>query len=123
LKEIETDLWLSNKFPLKFPQLMEVFDTLSLSGNANMKKMCEFLNDDCLKEVITSNGFPVKVQIPVGMIIKATVSFTKFRFLDEQNVEEEVFKIPSDYRHVPRKEGMKTLQSKKKRLAVANVIS
>ena len=40
---------------------MDVVDILSVSGNTNMKKMAEFLKNDCLKEVITRNGFPVKI--------------------------------------------------------------
>ena len=60
---------------------MEVLNTLSLSGNANMKKMQEFLNNSCLQEVISQNGFPVKIQIPIGVIIKATVTFGEFQFL------------------------------------------
>lgn len=47
-----------------------------------MTKMKEFLKNPSLKEVITVNGFPVKIQIPVGLLIKATVDFNKFRFLE-----------------------------------------
>ena len=97
---------------------MEVIGTLSLSGNTNMKKMTEFLNNECLKEVISKNGFPVKVQIPIGIIVKATVTFGQFEYIREAD-----FSIPMDCRMVPRKEGAKTMESKKKRLAVANVIS
>jgi hypothetical protein len=97
---------------------MQVIDILSVSGNTNMKKMTEFLKNECLKEVISKNGFPVKVQIPIGMIVKATVTFGKFEFINEAD-----FSVPIDCRIVSRKEGMKTMESKKKRLAVANVIS
>ena len=97
---------------------MEVIDTLSLSGNTNMKKMAEFLHNDCLREVITRNGFPVKIQIPIGMIVKATVTFGQFKFINSAD-----FSIPQDCQLVPRKVGAKTMESKKKRLAVANVIS
>ena len=72
---------------------------------------------------MATHGFPVKVQIPIGMIIKATVTFEKFKFLNRHDNHSEVFKIPEDFKFVSRKEGMKTLTSKKKRIALANVIS
>ena len=71
--------------------------------------------------MITQNGFPVKIQIPIGFVVKATVTFGKFEFIKEQDPS--IFEIPEEYKLVSRKEGMKTLESKKKRLAVANVIS
>jgi hypothetical protein len=57
---------------------LTVLKTLSLGGNQNMSKMKEFLKNPSLKEVITQNGFPVKIQIPIGLLIKATVDFNKF---------------------------------------------
>jgi hypothetical protein len=84
--------------------------------------MKDFLKNQSLKDVITSNGFPVKIQIPIGLLIKATVDFNKFSYL--QNTPEfiqETFSIPSDCKYVSRKEGMKTLENKKKRLAFANL--
>ena len=85
------------------------------------QKIKEFLKNDSLKQVIISNGFPVKVQIPVGLLIKATVTFNKFRYLE--NTEEfvkETFAIPDYCKYLCRKEGMKTLQNKKKRLIKNN---
>lgn len=61
LKRIETDLWLSDQYPLRFDQFMQVLDALSVSGNASMRKMQEFLQNKCLQEVTAKNGFPVKV--------------------------------------------------------------
>ena len=43
-----------------------------------MTKMKDFMKNQSLKDVITSNGFPVKIQIPIAMSIKATVTFNKF---------------------------------------------
>jgi hypothetical protein len=58
------------------------------------------------------------------MTVKATVSFSEFNFLDPERTDEfilELFQIPSDCKFVSRKEGQKTLESKKKRMAVANL--
>lgn len=87
-----------------------------------MQKIKEFMKNDSLKDVIYQHGFPVKIQIPIGLLVKATVTFKKFKYLsnDEEQVKE-IFKVPSDCKFVSRKEGMKTLQNKKKRLAFANL--
>ena len=60
-KVVESHLWLSNDFPLKISNFLTVLKTLSIGGNANMNKMKEFLKNPSLKEVITTNGFPVKI--------------------------------------------------------------
>ena len=75
-----------------------------------------------MKEVVKAHGFPVKIQIPLAMIIKATVTFNKFSYLEnnEQNIKE-IFEIPDYCEYMCRKEGMKTLTNKKKRLAFANI--
>ena len=78
-----------------------------------------------MKDVVTRNGFPAKIQVPIGMIVKAMVTFGNFEFLDPPNREEyikETFAIPDYCQLASRKEAMKTMQSKKKRLAVANVV-
>ena len=65
----------------------------------------------------------MKIQIPVGMSVKATVTFGKFQYLefpDKDAFIKETFTVPEYCNMVARKEGMKTLTSKKKRLAVAN---
>ena len=88
-----------------------------------MQKIHEFLQNECLQEVANRVGFPVKIQIPVGMSIKALVTFGKFQFLEPPDKDEfvkEIFSVPDYCKMVSRKEGMKTMTSKKKRLAVAN---
>ena len=112
VKTIESQLWLSQDFPLKFKQFMEVLDTLAISGQASMQKIHQFLQNECLQEVANENGFPVKIQVPVGLIVKATVTFGNFRFLDVQDDKEyieEIFAIPANCQMVSRKEAMKTL--------------
>ena len=60
------------------------------------------------------------------MTIKATLTFSEFKFLPPDKQSDlilELFQLPSDCKLVSRKEGMKTLESKKKRLAVANIVT
>ncbi len=56
------------------------------------------------------------------MLVKATVTFNSFRYLENspENIQE-IFEIPDYCKYICRKEGMKTLQNKKKRLAFANL--
>lgn len=60
---------------------MHVLETISISGNTNLKKIVEFLKNEALQDVVSKNGFPVKIQVPVGVIVKATVTFGNFQFL------------------------------------------
>lgn len=56
------------------------------------------------------------------MSIKATVDFNRFTFLtNTPEYVKEIFSVPSDCSYICRKDGMKTLQHKKKRLAFANL--
>jgi hypothetical protein len=57
------------------------------------------------------------------MSIKATATFSQFKFLDPPNRDEfiaDLMAIPDYCNLCSRKEGMKTLTSKKKRLGMAN---
>jgi len=75
-----------------------------------------------LKNVISENGFPVKIQIPVGFSIRATVKFSSFQYLEGGIPNhQDIFRIPENCTPICRKEGMKTLKNKKKRLALANL--
>lgn len=60
-KTVESLLWLSNEFPLSVKSFLTVLKTLSLSGNLSMQKIKDFMKNDSLKDVILSNGFPVKI--------------------------------------------------------------
>ena len=111
-KTVESQLWLSQDYPLQFGQFMEVLDTLAISGQASMQKIHEFLQNDCLQDVVNQNGFPVKIQVPIGVIVKAMVTFGNFEFLTPPNKEEfvkETFQVPDYCKLVSRKEGMKTM--------------
>ncbi len=101
---------------------MEVLDTLAISGLATMQKMLEFLKNESLQQVANEQGFPVKIQIPIGVIIKAEATFNKFAYINKNDKSlQDLFGLPKDCNLVSRKDGMKTLTSKKKRLAVANL--
>jgi hypothetical protein len=76
-KSVESSLWLSTQFPLSTQSFLTVVKTLAM-GNTSMQKIKDFLKNKSLKDVVNTHGFPVKIQIPLAMIIKATVTFHKF---------------------------------------------
>ena len=60
--------------------------------------------------------------MPIDWSIRAEATFNRFQFLEytDDEFHETMFALPDDCRFVSRKEGMKTMTSKKKRLAAAN---
>lgn len=51
-----------------------------------------------LRDFITSklpNGFPVKVEIPILPTVTAKITFQHFEF--RENIDKELFNVPSDY--------------------------
>lgn len=79
------------------------------------------------------HGFPVKLSIPLAYSMQAKVQLNVFSFLDSSKANtskflppncsdfNEIFTIPTELEKVSRKEGMKTLKNKSKRLAFANL--
>lgn len=58
-------------------------------------------------------------------MVKGTITFGQLMYLSKTKTSwdyKELFQIPN-FKRVSRKEGMKMMNSKKKRLAVANVIT
>ncbi|CAI2387437.1 unnamed protein product [Moneuplotes crassus] len=126
--------WLDPSFELTPGQFFSILETLQSGGNIGIQKLYEYLQHDNIKQGLEENGFPVKISIPFGYTINAKVLFNNFEFIEDyrssyrhilpQDAEDiaEVFQISPDFEKVSRKEGMKTMKNKKKRLAFANFI-
>ena len=125
-------LWLSNDFQLKPQEFFTILDTLQHGGSIGMQRMNNLLQHENLYNVMEEHGFPVKIEIPVGFTVSAKVTFNNFTYLngrrrindkilpDDVDDLDELFMIPQSLEKVSRKEGMKTMKNKKKRLAFAN---
>jgi ankyrin repeat domain-containing protein 13 len=125
-------LWLSDEFELKPKEFFTILDTLQHGGSVGMQRMNNLLQHENLQKVFEESGFPVKIEIPIGFTVNAKVSFKNFTYLnnqrriydnilpDDADDLEEIFLIPDTLEKVSRKEGMKTMKNKKKRLAFAN---
>ena len=44
--------------------------------------------------MILEDDFPIKIQIPLSFSINANISFTSFRFLEDNEKNIELFEIP-----------------------------
>jgi hypothetical protein len=53
--------------------------------------------------------------------MKAAVTFVKYQKIEKEEDMSGLFVIPEDFQMISRKEGMKTLESKKKRMVLANM--
>ena len=96
-KKLTCGLWTSKDFPLKLSQLMTLIKVLGKHNN-NFKKLKDYLSNTTLKEVLSSHGFPVRIQIPMGYTVYAVVTFAVFKKLNPE-VDEymKTFEIPEEY--------------------------
>lgn len=91
------------------------------SANPALNRLYEFLENEGIAKLVPIDSFPVKIEIPVVMGIKAKVLFSKFLELKSED-RGSLFDIPN-YEKVSRKVGQKTLSSPKKRILFANVVA
>ncbi|KAM9974141.1 hypothetical protein ACTFIW_003053 [Dictyostelium discoideum] len=87
-KYFKGTIWISEEFPRKVTDLLPIFEVLSPT-NKLFSRLCEFIS---LK--LPSDGFPVKLDLPLFPTISATVIFTKYI---EKPVDKNLFTIPSHY--------------------------
>ncbi|KAN0029467.1 hypothetical protein ACTA71_007596 [Dictyostelium dimigraforme] len=87
-KYFKGTIWISEDFPRKVSDLLPIFEVLSPT-NKLFSRLCEFIS---LK--LPSDGFPVKLDLPLFPTISATVIFTKYI---EKPVDKNLFTIPSHY--------------------------
>ncbi|CAK80878.1 unnamed protein product (macronuclear) [Paramecium tetraurelia] len=109
-------LWICKNHSLQFKDFANIVSLLA-KGNHLMEKLNGLFQRPEMQEIIELNGFPIKVQIPFQFSIHATIQCCNFVSLENA---EELFTIPN-IKYLPRKEAQKILQTKKKRLLLANL--
>ncbi|CAI2358781.1 unnamed protein product [Moneuplotes crassus] len=126
--------WLDPNFDLTSRQFFSILETLQNGGSIGIQKLYDFLQHEEINTSLQENGFPVKISIPFGYTINAKMSLNNFEFIEQDATSQphllpdgcedisEVFKISDDLVKVSRKEGMKTMKNKSKRLAFAGFI-
>ena len=117
-KKLKASVWIADNFPLKSSSLINLINSIS-SANDFLVKVKEFLSQENVKKILETNGFPVKIKIPLTFYLDIEITFS--HFLDIDSVEKDkLFEIPSDYLKISRKDGQNIKESHKKRLVYAN---
>ena len=116
IKKSKAFVWLSKDFPFTLQEFLPVLQ-ITAEGNSTMKKLYNFLSDQNLLAQIGPDSFPVKIDIPLTLSVKAVVTFDKFRVISDPSG----MKVP-DYPHEPRKTAQKILTCPKKRILLANLV-
>ncbi len=119
-KTIQCGLYTSHDFPLKLPQVLTVVRTLA-KNNSNLRKLKEYLSNRGLQDIIANNGFPIRLQVPMGYSVYAVVTFTVFKYLNpEVDNYQEIFSVPADYNLVSRRDAFQCV-GRNKRIVIANL--
>ena len=86
------------------------------TGNVFFAKMKQFVGGELVDNL--GSGFPVKLDLPLTMSIRAIVSFPKFEL---NPPSDGLFRLP-DYRVESRRIGQKTMSSPRKRLMLVSLL-
>jgi hypothetical protein len=119
VKKGSASCWMSKDFPITVKDFLPVLTTLG-GGNAQLKKLGEFLEGKIFTERFSSGAFPVKIDIPLTLSIRAVITFQNFQHLDITSMH--LFDIPRDYRLESRKIAQKTTKCPRKRIVLANAV-
>ncbi|KAI8922906.1 GPCR-chaperone-domain-containing protein [Entophlyctis helioformis] len=78
----------SDEFPIKISDLIPVLDLIGMGTNEHIRSLKEFFN------VQLPNGFPVQIELPIGMLpLSAVIRFQNIHMRCE-DPEGDLFKIP-----------------------------
>jgi len=113
----KVNCWTTHDFPLTLQAFLPVLELLS-SGHASLKPLHKFLASKSLSRYLPEDTFPVKVELPLNLSIKAVVTFTR---CDLVSSEAAVFALPN-YPLESRKVAQKTLTCPRKRMLLANLV-
>eukprot|EP01016_Furgasonia_blochmanni_P051455 TRINITY_DN8105_c0_g1_i2.p1 TRINITY_DN8105_c0_g1~~TRINITY_DN8105_c0_g1_i2.p1 ORF type:complete len:300 (+),score=34.29 TRINITY_DN8105_c0_g1_i2:437-1336(+) len=124
-KKTNLFIWMTKDFPIKFQSIMGAFRFFKL-GNSFLQKLEVFLKNESINTLIKSEGFPVKMQIPLTYSIRANIAFANYRPLseDQRNINDSatLFHIPEDFSIIDRKVAQKTLIRSKKRILLSQMV-
>lgn len=92
----DLNLWVSKEFPFKMKDLEPVIEILS-RGNKLIQDLKSFIakNQNVRQDL---GGFPVKIQIPVNLLVKAVINFLNYKEFQpgirNSDTFRDLFKIP-----------------------------
>ena len=117
-------IWISPEFGITLKEILptiEIFET----GNELFQKLKKVLTEDLVEEIM-AEGFPIKIQIPITMTVRANVFFKHYEELvdgcyDKQEIEK-LFEIPHDYTRETRANAQKFFERKSKRYMLSHIL-
>lgn len=77
-KTLSASVWIADNFPFKPIYLVNMINSLS-SANEFIEKIKEFFKDPEVEKIIKNNGFPIRIRIPLNILVDITVTFYNFR--------------------------------------------
>ncbi|CAG9327265.1 unnamed protein product [Blepharisma stoltei] len=119
VKETKAFCYLCEDFPLSLEEFVSVLNVIK-NANTALGRLYDFLENEGIHELVPIDSFPVKIEIPIVMGIRAKVVFTNYTEMKKD--DKSIFDIPN-YQKVSRKVGQKTLSSPRKRILFANIVA
>ena len=78
-KKASASVWFAQNFPIDLKQLLPILQFLS-KGNDMLQKLESLLAREEVIAITSQNSFPMKVQLPVALGIKANIVITKYEY-------------------------------------------
>lgn len=120
-KNHSAHFWVAENYPFKSDYFINTIKSIN-SSNEVMDKIKEFFNDHEVINVLSRGGFPVKIRIPVNLLIDVTVKFHNYKEIDKQSKEYcNLFNVPSHIEKIPRKVSENIKEDFKKRMKYINI--
>ncbi|CAM9627044.1 unnamed protein product, partial [Phaeothamnion confervicola] len=95
-KRLKATMFMADTFPIQLADVMPIIEVMAMKDDLIQR----------LRSVLTSagvprHGFPVKINVPLVLSVKAVVSFENFS-QDPASLSDDVFELPRDYAYSAR---------------------
>jgi GPCR-chaperone len=114
VKKSTVFVWITEQTEIKFAEVLPIIASIS-TGNKVLSEVMKYMETPELSSLF-AKGFVIKIQFPLAFSIRANIFFHSMTFLKGKSLTDcaGLFTIPSDYKHLSRKEAQKTIQRPKK---------
>jgi hypothetical protein len=98
-KNMSFYIWAAEHFPLSIKLLLDVIKPLS-QHNHQFRTLKMILSDPGVHNLVENEGFPIKIRVPINMVVSAVINFKNYQpFWDTS-----VFDMPPEFKRMPRSE-------------------
>jgi hypothetical protein len=109
-------VWITREFPVTLGAFLPVLELLA-PGHITVQKLHDFLTSQAFSQHFASDMFPVRLELPLTLTIKAQVTF---QAMEVGPIPSCVFGVP-EYQRISRKVAQKTLSCPRKRILFVNM--